>query len=150
MEIKILKLAPGQLEEFIDLIRLLEEVFDMQNFVLPDKDHLQDLLQKDDFLVFVALSGKKIVGGLTAYTLQQYYSVRPLAYLYDLGISPEFQRRGIGRRLISGITDYCREAGMEEVFVQADEEDVHALDFYRSTGATSARVVLFNYPLNGD
>lgn len=36
---------------------------------------------------------------------------------------------------------------MEEVFVQADEADDYALDFYHSTGAAEEKVVHFYYPL---
>jgi aminoglycoside 3-N-acetyltransferase I len=37
---------------------------------------------------------------------------------------------------------------VEEIFVQAVEADEHALDFYRSTGAQSQKVVHFYYPLS--
>ena len=42
----IRKLEAGELEEFIQLIRLFEEVFGMKNFSLPSVHHLQDLLKK--------------------------------------------------------------------------------------------------------
>jgi aminoglycoside 3-N-acetyltransferase I len=49
---------------------------------------------------------------------------------------------------MSGITGYCQKMGMEEVFVQADEEDHHAIEFYRVTGGIGENVVHFYYPLN--
>ena len=52
--------------------------------------------------------------------------------------------------LISAINSYCKEIGVMEVFVQADEVDGYALDFYHSTGATAEKVVHFYYPLNED
>lgn len=90
----------------------------------------------------------KVIGGSTSYTLHQYYSKLPLVYIYDLAVKTKFQRQGIGKMLISGITNYCREIGIEEVFVQADEEDGYAIEFYHSTGATTEKVVHFSYPLN--
>jgi aminoglycoside 3-N-acetyltransferase I len=148
MRIEIQKIGPDQIDVFIELIRIFEDIFEMQHFSLPDTKHLQQLLNKDDFFVFVALSEGKIVGGLTAYCLDQYYSEAPLVYIYDLAVKSAFQRKGIGRKLISGITDYCKKIGIEEVFVQADEADTYALDFYRSTGARAEKVVHFYYPLN--
>jgi aminoglycoside 3-N-acetyltransferase I len=147
MRIEIQKLSNQNLDAFIELICIFENVFEMKNFIQPDKKHLQELLNKEDFFVFVAVSEGKIVGGLMAYSLMQYYSESSLVYIYDLAIKKEFQRKGIGRKLISGITDYCKEFGVEEVFVQADEADTHALDFYQSTGARSEKVVHFYYPL---
>lgn len=147
MDITIKKLGKHDIDKFKELIRLFEDVFEMENFSLPAEYHLQNLLEKDSFFVFVALVKNQVVGGLTSYTLQQYYSESPLVYIYDLAVKAELQRQGIGSKLISAITKYCREAGVEEVFVQADEADGYALDFYRSTGATAEQVVHFYYPL---
>lgn len=148
MPIEIKKLEAHNIEAFMELIRVFEDVFEMKTFSMPDRNYLRNLLVKDDFFVFVASSDKEIVGGLTAYTLQQYYSELPLVYIYDLAVKTAFQRKGIGSSLISGINNYCKERGVEEVFVQADEIDDYALEFYRSTGATAERVVHFYYPLN--
>jgi ribosomal protein S18 acetylase RimI-like enzyme len=145
--IEMLKLASTDLDSFIELIELFEDVFSMENFKMPDKQYLQNLLGKNDFFVFVALNENMVVGGLTAYTLLQYYSEAPLVYIYDLAVKKKFQRKGIGRLLISEITSYCKKNGMQEVFVQADKIDDYALDFYRSTGATEEEVVHFYYPL---
>lgn len=147
MEISIKKLNPADLEHFRDLVLLFEDVFEMEKFSIPDDAYLQQLLKNDDFHVFIALFEKQVIGGLTAYTLHQYYSKKPLVYVYDLAIKKEYQRQGIGKQLMSAITEYCREAGMEEVFVQADEIDQYAVDFYHSTGATPEKVVHFYYPL---
>lgn len=148
MDVEIKKLSSTDLAQFQDLIRLFEDVFEMQNFQMPDASYLQQLLDKPEFYVFIAIAENQVVGGLTAYTLQQYYATKPLVYIYDLAVATAFQRRGIGKKLIAGIITYCKAIGVEEVFVQADEVDEYALDFYHSTGATAEKVVHFYYPLN--
>ena len=77
MNIQIEKLKGNDINTFTQLIRLFEEVFEMKNFTVPNQKYLQQLLVKDDFLVFVAVAGNNVVGGLTAYILQQYYAVSP-------------------------------------------------------------------------
>ena len=119
----------------------------MENFKIPAEKHLEGLLEKEDFMVFVALSGKQVVGGLTAYTLRPYYTEFPQVYIYDLAVKTEFQRQGIGKKLMAGIIDFCKVEGMDEIFVQADREDGHAIDFYRSTGGIPEDVIHFSYPL---
>lgn len=148
MAIEIKKLEKQGLDTFIDLIRVFEDVFEMENFTMPDEKHLQSLLAKDSFFAFVALSDGEVVGGLTAYTLDQYYSARPLVYIYDLAVKTQYQRQGIGRKLMAAINEYCKNAGIEEVFVQADEVDDYAIEFYQATGGNAEKVVHFNYPLN--
>jgi ribosomal protein S18 acetylase RimI-like enzyme len=119
----------------------------MEGFKMPSEKYLQQLLGKEDFFVFVALLHEEVVGGLTAYTLAQYYSERPLVYIYDLAVKSQYQRQGIGKMLMAGITNYCKEIGVEEVFVQADQVDQHAIEFYHTTGGIAEQVVHFNYPL---
>jgi aminoglycoside 3-N-acetyltransferase I len=146
MEIK--KLNDQDIDEFVDLIRVFEDVFEMENFSIPNKEHLGNVLTKPDFIVFVATIKSQIVGGLTAYTLDQYYSEKPLAYIYDLAVKTTYQRQGIGKKLIGEMIKYCRERGYEEVFVQADKVDDYAIDFYRATPITAEEeVVHFYYSL---
>ena len=147
--IKIHQLQKEDLSRFIELVSLFEVVFEMENFTIPDHKHLEKVLSKPDFFVFVAIKDDKVVGGLTTYILDQYYSTRPLAYIYDLAVDVNLQRQGIGKQLISATNDFYKEKGFEEVFVQADKVDDYAIDFYRSTKPTEEeQVVHFYYTLN--
>lgn len=148
MDIKIEKLNHNDINKFTELIRLFEDVFEMKNFKMPDEIYLQQLLEKDDFFVFVALLDNKVVGGLTSYIMQQYYSKSPLVYVFDLAVKTELQRQGIGKKLIADNNAYCKSMGIEAVMVQADEVDDYAIKFYHSTGATAAKVIHFEYLLN--
>ena len=148
MHMEILRLNERNLNRFIELIELFGDVFEMKEFNKPSDLYLKNLLSKKDFLVFVAISENQVIGGLTAYTLDQYYSERPLAYIYDLAVSKSFQRQGIGTNLIKSFRDYCSDYGFEEIFVQADKVDTYALDFYRQTNITGEeQVVHFTYIL---
>lgn len=146
-DLEIKKLSASDLDQFIELIRVFEDVFEMKNFQIPNSNYLQTLLERDDFFVFVSVLNNHVIGGLTSYTLRQYYSEKPLVYIYDLAVLTPYQRQGIGKTLIQSINAYCKDTGAEEVFVQADLVDDYALDFYRSTGATGESVVHFYYPL---
>jgi len=150
-EIKIEKLGKNNLTKFTELIRLFEEVFEMPDFSLPGSTHLRSLLGNKSFLVFIAEKDNRVVGGLTAYVLEQYYSSQPLAYIYDLAVGRAHQRQGIGKKLVEAIHLYCKDNGFEEVFVQADKIDRHAVDFYRSTKPTEEEDVFhFYYLLDKD
>lgn len=133
MNLDLQLLQAHHLEEFTDLIAVFEDVFEIKNFRLPDKSHLQRLLTKETFFAVVAKTDGKIIGGLTVYVLDQYYATKPLAYIYDLAVLTEFQRKGVGKKLIAFTKNYCQQKGFEELFVQADKIDEYAIDFYRST-----------------
>ena len=142
---QIIKLNHHDTSRFMEVIRLFEHVFEMKNFKMPPEDHLKQLLEKPEFHVFAALNEEKVIGGLTAYTLEQYYATKPLAYIYDLAINQSFQRKGIGGELIEAFKSFCQKEGFEEVFVQADRIDQHAVDFYRKTNPTEEEDVLHFY-----
>lgn len=145
-EIKMHKLEPSDVSLFKEVIKLFEVVFEMEPFQIPGDHYLTQLLTRINFIAYAAVQNEKVVGGLTAYVLEQYYSTKPIAYIYDLAVLKEYQRKGIGRKLIAGINNYCRESGFEEVFVQADKVDDYAIDFYRSTRpAGEQETVLFSY-----
>lgn len=144
-QIDICLLAKNQLSDFTELVRLFAEVFETDNFRLPPTAYLRKLLERENFLVFAAFHQQKVIGGLTTYVLQHYYEEKPLAYIYDVAVATEWQRQGIGRMLINAHNGYCRQQGFAEAYVQADQEDDHAIDFYRKTKATEAPVVHFSY-----
>lgn len=141
MSISIHLVQPSQLRDFDALLSVFAEAFEMENFKRPDAAYLQTLLSRDNFLVIVATAQDKIVGGLTVYLLPQYYSAKTQAYIYDFAVAPAYHRQGIGRQLMQFFAEYCRRNGFETAFVQADEEDAHALEFYRATRATRENAV---------
>jgi ribosomal protein S18 acetylase RimI-like enzyme len=147
MNLTLRKLTTYDLPFFIELIRVFEDVFEMKDFRMPPEAHLEKLLAKEDFYVFVALQDEKVIGGLTAYRMDQYYSVSPLVYIYDLAVKREFQRKGVGKLLIEENKKYCHGIGAEAIMVEADDEDEYAIDFYRKTGGEGIKVVHFDYYL---
>ncbi len=149
MDTEILKLAHNDLENFSDLIRIFEEIFEWEDFSFPQNPHLQRVLQNPNFIVFVAKTDNKIVGGLTAYVLDRYDAEKPSAYIYDIAVVKNLQRHGIGKLLISNLNDYCQKNGFSEVFVQAETEDMEAVKFYKTTPISSELDVKhFTYSLD--
>lgn len=145
MQIEVQILNPNDSCKLNELISIFEIVFEMEHFKRPSVTYLQQLLNKETFFAVIAMTESKIIAGLTVYVLHQYYSDRPLAYLYDLAVLPEYQRMGVGKMLVAFTNEYCREKGFEEVFVQADKVDTHALEFYRSTKPTNEEQVIHFY-----
>ena len=141
-------LEKDHIEDFITLIDLFEKVFEMQDFKRPETEYLLNLLSKPGFKAIAGYMNGEIVAGATIYVLDQYNSTRPLAYIYDLAVSNEHQRKGIGKSVMEYIRTHYKSLGFEEVFVQADEDEDHVLKFYRSTFPTEEEKVRhFNYRL---
>ncbi len=125
------KLHRGNEKDFYDLVLLFNEEFETTNEV--NKENIRQLLNNSNFVCFVSYIDKKIVGGLTAYELEMYDQKGSSMYIYDLAVSKEYQRNGIGSRLVNEIMDYCRSKGIKDMFVQADAVDEHAIQFYKKS-----------------
>ena len=141
------KLELDDLPSLKALIHLYKEVFEMESFTLPGDSYLRTLLQREGLMFFVAMLEEKVIGGLTAHVLPSVYFASAEIYIYDLAVKTTYQRKGIGKNLIASLSEYCKERGYREIFVQADLEDQHALDFYKETGGKAERVVHYVYSL---
>lgn len=123
---------------------MMAEVFREGSEPLAD-DYIDALLTRDSFWVFTAFNGSDVVGGLTAHTLPMTRSPSSEVFIYDVAVRPDHQRRGIGSRLVSELRQAANAAGIEEVFVPADDEDEDARSFYAAQAGEPSAVAMFTF-----
>lgn len=132
---------------FQDLLQVFAQVFERDPFIPPSLTYLQGLLVQEQVVVYVVIQRDQVLGGLTAYSLPTYYAQGAEMFLYDIGIRPDFQRKGLGKALLQALQEHCKSMGIASLFVAADEEDTHALDFYTHTGGKEAKVRHYTYTM---
>lgn len=149
MEIEYKKLGLSDIGHLAELLNIYKDEFNLEkNYHFPDNEYLQQLLSNKSVIFYTALESGDIVGGLTAYILPSVYFSQAEVYIYDLAVKSSFQRKGIGTGLIQALKRYCEALGIKEIFVQADQDDHHAVKFYKATGGVEEKVVHFSFPLN--
>jgi aminoglycoside 3-N-acetyltransferase I len=126
------------------LFSLMAEVFEEECEPLGD-GYLDRLLSRQEFWALAALDGGQIVGGVTAHVLPMTSTETSELFIYDVAVRRDRQRSGVGRRLIADLRDQAAAAGIEVLFVPADNDDTHALDFYRALGGVASPVTLFTF-----
>lgn len=107
--------------------------------------YAEQLLLRTDFWVIAAIENTEVVGGLTAHALPMTRSEETELFIYDIAVREDHQRRGIGRALMSRLFALGKAAGIDVFFVPAENEDTHALDFYRSVGGAATAVTFFTF-----
>ena len=127
-----------------ELFRLMAAVFEEPSEVLPD-NYLDWLLGKPDFWAIVAIANNAVIGGLTAHTLPMTRNPSAEILLYDIAVRRDRQRTGVGRQLVAELRSLAADAGVRVLFVPADNEDTHALDFYHALGGVAAAVTIFTF-----
>jgi aminoglycoside 3-N-acetyltransferase I len=146
MEIE--KLNSDSLTDFKSLIEIFKEVFENDEPV-ANNEQLEKLLSNPDFFAFVIKVNSKVVGGLTIYILHRYYCTKSTAYIYDVGVSPNFQRQGLGKALIAEVCNFCKQNNFEDAYVAAESDDIEAVEFYRKTKFSSElNATHFTYDLS--
>lgn len=144
---KIKKLGKSDVPEFLKLIEIFKEVFESDD-VVAQSAQLEKLLSNPGFLVFVVTINNEVVGGLTIYVLHRYYQSNPIAYIYDVGVAPAHQGKGYGKALIAEVCNFCRQEGFIEAYVEAENDDIDAVEFYRRTSFSSEmNAIHFTYLL---
>jgi aminoglycoside 3-N-acetyltransferase I len=142
MDPRVRRLRSGDLEAARALFALMAEVFEEPGEPLGDI-YLQNLLADDRFWAMAAFDKGRIVGGLTAHTLPMTRGESSEILIYDLAVRADVQRRGVGRRLMEEVRDQAAAAGIGVLFVPAEDEDEHALHFYRAVGGEPSPVTFF-------
>ena len=137
------RLESGDVSLAKQLFALFAAVFETDDTEVSN-DYAAALLAQPSLWAYVATLDDVVVGGLTAHTLPMTRSESAEIFLYDLAVDTSAQRRGIGRQLVTGLVADAAAAGIDVVFVPADNDDTHALDFYRAIGGRPAEVTIFD------
>jgi aminoglycoside 3-N-acetyltransferase I len=139
------RLGPGDRAGASRLFQMMAEVFGEPSAPLND-EYLDRLLARADFWALAALDeGGDIIGGITAHTLPMTRSETSEIFIYDVAVRGDRQRQGVGRQLLQALREAAAATGIDELFVAADNEDDHALDFYRAVGGAAAPVTMFTF-----
>ncbi|NIA70041.1 GNAT family N-acetyltransferase [Pelagibius litoralis] len=143
-EVTVKRLSAGETETAGALFSMMAAVFEEESEDLSP-GYVERLLGRDDFWAMAAFMGGELVGGLTAHTLPLTRLEVSEVFIFDLAVRPVAQRKGVGRHLVEALRHAAGAAGIQVVFVPADNEDLHALDFYRALGGEAAPVTIFTF-----
>jgi aminoglycoside 3-N-acetyltransferase I len=138
------RLVTGNRAVAKSLFSMMAEVFEEKHEQLSD-EYVDRLLACDDQWILAATLGDEVVGGLTAHALPMTRSESREIFVYDIAVRPDHQRRGVGRLLMLQLTRLASDAGIHDLFVPAEDEDLHAVEFYRALGGVASAVTFFTF-----
>ena len=82
----------------------------------------------------VAEAGNKIVGFVLGRVVGSPTELRSVAWIELIGILPEYQRKGIGGKMVEAWKERCRKKGITKVHVMVNWRDWWMLSFFESLG----------------
>src|SRR5579864_4777882 len=97
--------------------------------------YLAEALPAGSFRAWLAVSGKRVVGGgpvlISPWPSHPNYGECRRATILNVYTQPQHRRKGIGRRLMMTMIDWCRKKDFAFVFLHASKDGRH---LYQSLG----------------
>ena len=127
---------PARPGDIPGMAELLEDLFSVEKDFTPDVEkqvHGLSALVADPSgrcFVLIAEHAGVVVGMATVQTLLSTAEGGRVGLVEDVIVHREYRGRGIGTRLLSGITDWSSRSGLKRLQLLADRENLSAIDFY--------------------
>ncbi len=147
MTINIKQLAPTDTRYAQELILLWSKDDHDVEPQIPSKTYLKTQLTKGSFHVYVALDDDQVVGGLTAYELNMFDKEVTEMFLYEIGVTANYRRQGIAKKLIDALKKTCYQNNIPIIFVGTSLDNEAAKLLYETTGGDLEITPWYTYEL---
>ena len=140
MDLTIRRLAPG------DEALAARVALDFKGASISPAHAAQFLADPANVLI-VAQSAAELAGFVLAYRLDRLDRDASQLFVYEVGVRPQLQRRGIGTRLMGEVRRLVIRERLMEAFVLTEADNVAARELYNGTGAQveSSHSIVFVY-----
>ena len=147
-------IRPALKSDYEALCEIIDEIDALHRNALPsiykkpdgpvrEKDYINSIISDKDQRVLVAMHEGRIVGFINAVIIasKDFPIVKKRKYvkLDTVVVKEEFQRSGIGTRLMEGIHDWAREKGMNQIELAVWSFNTSAISFYNKLGYKTAQ-----------
>jgi aminoglycoside 6'-N-acetyltransferase I len=109
------------------------------------------LLSRDDYAVFGAADGDRLVGMIEVgqRDVAESCTTSPVGYIEALWVAPDFRRRGVARALVAAAIGWSRQRGCRELASDAELGNTISQAMHAALGFTETeRLVTFRMSLD--
>ena len=119
-------------------LRIAPEVFDHP----LDPAHLAAIVEAPDHLLLIARNGDHVIGQCCA-SLHRHPDAPSDLYVENLGVTPDWQRRGVATDLVHAAKDWGRERGATALWIATEVDNAPARALYRDLDLKELPCVMF-------
>ena len=132
---------------------LLAELFRIETEFAVDRAKqeraLRMIIERPSAAAWVAESGGQVVGMVTAQTVVSTAEGGESVWIEDVVVHEGWRRRGIGRRLVQAVEQWCGGRGVTRMQLLADCSNEAACEFYPKRGWARTGMVAFRKHVPG-
>ncbi len=97
----------------------------------------------------VAMAEGTVVGMASA--IDYIHPDKPVElWINEVGVAPDYQRKGIGRRLLEALFELGRELGCREAWVTTEPDNEPARNLYANAGGKDEQALVYSFNLTLD
>lgn len=127
------------------LAEMIKKLFDIEKDFKSDIANqingIVMLIEKDQAVVFKALSGDKIIGMVTGQLVVSTASGGYSVLLEDLFVDTDFRLGGVGKALLKKLISWANQNGALRIQLVADSSNSSAESFYTAMGFSPSRMM---------
>lgn len=121
------------------------DIQDVDTIMRMNQDFREGFLCRESVLKFLtnpenwfyaAILQNRIIGFAYGYELRRLDSQGNMLYIHEVGVMEEYQRQGVGYRMMSELKNVCRKKGICRYFLSAYQHNAGANALYKKLGGT--------------
>jgi ribosomal protein S18 acetylase RimI-like enzyme len=111
------------------------------------EEQMKKFLCDEKNYMLVCKVGDELAGFAYGYELQRFDGRKNMMYMHQVEVVPQFQRQGIGTKLIEAFITICKDRDCGRLFLITNKSNMPAINLYKSSGgrAPSKDDVVFVY-----
>ena|SRR5690348_117211 len=97
------------------------------------KSNITEVVKANDHVAFIALHNERVAGWIHAFRCVLLES-NPFIEIGGLVVDEQYRGKGIGKKLVEGIKEWCLENGFHDIRVRSNVKRKEAHKFYTAIG----------------
>ncbi|HPM35147.1 MAG TPA: GNAT family N-acetyltransferase [Spirochaetota bacterium] len=140
-EVVVEKAVAGDAPLLAEMINKLFDIEkDFKSDIANQINGILMLIEKEQAVVFKAVSGDKIIGMVTGQLVVSTASGGYSVLLEDLFVDTDFRLGGVGKALLKNLVTWANQNGALRIQLVADETNSSAESFYTAMGFSPSRM----------
>jgi ribosomal protein S18 acetylase RimI-like enzyme len=137
--------TPEDLDETANLFAQYRVFYGKPFELKPARQFLEERMQKQESIIFVAIDGNKYAGFTQLYPSFTSVGMKRIWILNDLFVAATHRQKGVAQALITKVIEYSRETGRSKVVLSTAYSNANAQKLYEKLGFVKEE--FFNYEL---
>lgn len=123
--------------DYQELMKLYNDFVGQKRYSKLDNDSFYIVLVNDNNYIYVAEEGNDLVGFATFSVRDVIRYPKPIAELDELFVSPEYRKKGVGKKLMQQIEEKAKKLNCYRLFIESHYDHKAAHFFYKALGYTN-------------